>query len=162
MVCEHRGLSGSVARLLKPSRTQDYKHWMAVALSRDHKASIPEEYSRIVQQGGKVEACQDPDGRLIGPARVWLKEENLPGLAMSRSLGDGVCKTIGVICDLEIVGYKLVPDDKFVVLASDGVFEFLSKKSLDLWLSTGRRKIRMELLKLSQEKQRRSGFRMTK
>jgi len=24
----------------------------------------------------------------MGPARVWLKDKNIPGLAMSRSLGD--------------------------------------------------------------------------
>jgi len=40
-----------------------------------------------------LEANGDP----IGPHRVWLKNENAPGLAMSRSLGDQVAARVGVI-----------------------------------------------------------------
>ncbi len=32
-----------------------------------------------------------------GPYRVWLKHENYPGLAMSRSIGDFVAEGVGVI-----------------------------------------------------------------
>lgn len=32
----------------------------------------------------------------MGPARVWLKELEVPGLAMSRSLGDQVAQSVGV------------------------------------------------------------------
>ena len=38
----------------------------------------------------------DADGKPVGPARVWLKTQNIPGLAMSRSLGDTVAHTVGV------------------------------------------------------------------
>lgn len=30
---------------------------------------------------------------------MWMKNEDTPGLAMSRSLGDGLAHTIGVICE---------------------------------------------------------------
>ena len=32
----------------------------------------------------------------MGPARVWLKDLEVPGLAMSRSLGDYVAQSVGV------------------------------------------------------------------
>ena len=32
----------------------------------------------------------------MGPARVWLQEVDVPGLAMSRSLGDYVAQSVGV------------------------------------------------------------------
>lgn len=32
----------------------------------------------------------------MGPMRVWLKTENVPGLAMSRSIGDFVAASVGV------------------------------------------------------------------
>ena len=32
----------------------------------------------------------------MGPARVWLKDLDVPGLAMSRSLGDYVAQSVGV------------------------------------------------------------------
>ena len=39
----------------------------------------------------------DMNGEPIGPHRVWLKHENFPGLAMSRSMGDMVAGQVGVI-----------------------------------------------------------------
>lgn len=59
------------------------------AASRDHKPDETDEAKRINQLGGRIEAFQDYDGKPIGPLRVWLKKEDLPGLAMTRSLGDG-------------------------------------------------------------------------
>lgn len=58
--------------------------------------------------------------------RVWLKEEELPGLAMTRSMGDGVAQSVGVIPDPELFEFLLSPEDQFLVVASDGVWEFLS------------------------------------
>jgi len=49
-----------------------------------------------------------------------------PGLAMSRSLGDKSGREVGVISDPEIFEIILKEEDKFIVIASDGVWEFLS------------------------------------
>ena len=49
-----------------------------------------------------------------------------PGLAMSRSLGDKSAREVGVISDPEILEILLKEEDKFIVIASDGVWEFLS------------------------------------
>lgn len=35
----------------------------------------------------------------MGPKRVWLLKEEVPGLAMSRSIGDYVAQSVGVIPD---------------------------------------------------------------
>ena len=45
-----------------------------------------------------------------GPARVWLADQNIPGLAMSRSLCDEVAKQAGVISEPEIYHVKLGPE----------------------------------------------------
>lgn len=37
-----------------------------------------------------MQPYSDQDGNPVGPARVWLREDNIPGLAMSRSFGDYV------------------------------------------------------------------------
>ena len=34
----------------------------------------------------------------MGPPRVWLKDENIPGLAMSRSFGDEIASQVGITC----------------------------------------------------------------
>jgi serine/threonine protein phosphatase PrpC len=45
---------------------------------------------------------------------------------MSRSIGDRVAHSVGVIPDPEVTEITLTEKDKFVVIASDGVWEFLS------------------------------------
>lgn len=57
---------------------------------------------------------------------MWHLNENIPGLAMSRSFGDHAAVEVGVISEPEILEMNLTEDDKFIVLASDGVWEFLS------------------------------------
>lgn len=60
------------------------------ALSNDHKPELPEEKKRIEKKGGRVEPLYDDYNNPYGPYRVWLKKDDLPGLAMSRSIGDEV------------------------------------------------------------------------
>jgi len=62
----------------------------------------------------------------MGPQRVWLKYENVPGLAMSRSFGDEVAHSVGVSSEPEILTEQINKFSKFIVIASDGVWEFLS------------------------------------
>ena len=97
----------------------DGKKWKAKNLTRDHKP-------RIIEKGGRIESYKDEDGEFVGPERVWLKEENAPGLAMSRSFGDEVAHTVGVISQPEIFEYNFINEDKFIMIASDGIFEFIS------------------------------------
>lgn len=69
---------------------------MASALSRDHKPDAKDEKERIISWNGRIDTFREPNGDPIGPARVWLKHENVPGLAMSRSIGDLVAASVGV------------------------------------------------------------------
>jgi len=104
----------------------DGKNWKAKNLSRDHKPSEEDEYERIIKTGGRVESYKNDDGDPVGPERVWLKDEDFPGLAMSRSFGDEIAHSAGVIAEPEISEYYFVHEDKFVIIASDGIFEFIS------------------------------------
>ena len=104
----------------------DGKIWRAKNLSRDHKPDEPDEYDRIIKSGGKVQSYKDENGEPVGPERVWLKNDDVPGLAMSRSFGDIIAHSVGVIAEPEIFDYSFVHEDKFVIIASDGIFEFIS------------------------------------
>jgi len=44
------------------------------------------EKERILACNGRIDTFREADGSQIGPYRVWLKNENIPGLAMSRSI----------------------------------------------------------------------------
>lgn len=52
---------------------------------------------RIISKGGRVEPYFDDDGKPLGPYRVWKLNEDIPGLAMSRSFGDQCASSVGVI-----------------------------------------------------------------
>ena len=111
---------------------RDGSSFIAVPLSRDHKPDVEEEKQRILDFGGRVEAIR-VDGEDIGPLRVWLKSEDVPGLAMTRAMGDTVASRVGVISTPEITIQSLSPEDAFVIVASDGIWEFISsQEAVDL------------------------------
>merc|ERR1712028_91819 len=104
------------------------KH-VAVAISDDHKPDRPNEKARIVKKGGRVFAVEYDDG-IDGPFRVWLGHMDAPGLAMSRSLGDTVAHSAGVISDPEFTEWALTSRDQILVCASDGLWEFMSDQEV--------------------------------
>ena len=101
----------------------------AVDLSEDHKPEMPRERQRIEKCGGRVSRITYEDG-IEGPPRVFLCFANMPGLAMSRSLCDTVAKEAGVISEAELFVRELDKLDKFIVLASDGLWEFMSSQEV--------------------------------
>ena len=102
--------------------------WINIDLSHDQKPNNPIEKERILKHGGRIEAYKDENGGDFGPPRVWLKNEDVPGLAMSRSFGDEVAASVGTISEPEIETFDITDDDKFIIVASDGIWEFISSK----------------------------------
>lgn len=98
----------------------------ALPLSNDHKPDVPSEKQRILEAGGRVCPLPGPENEDRGPDRVWLEKVDVPGLAMSRSIGDEVSQQVGVISTPEIIEHKITKKDLFAVWASDGVWEFIS------------------------------------
>jgi len=100
----------------------------ALPLSEDNKPEQPLEKQRILDHGGAVHPLPGPPDEDCGPHRVWLADADVPGLAMSRSIGDEVAQQVGVISEPVVVSHDISKEDIFVVWASDGVWEFLSNK----------------------------------
>jgi len=110
--------------------TKNKNEWKYINLSRDHKPDIKEEADRIKKKGGRIRPMIDEDGNFVGPMRVYMKDKDMPGLAMTRSFGDNFASIAGTICEPEVKEHILVPEDKFIVLASDGLFEFISSEEV--------------------------------
>jgi len=105
------------------------KKWISINLSRDHKPTEEDEARRILKKGGRIKPFLDEEtGTEVGPPRVWVRDDEVPGLAMTRSFGDRVAAIAGTICVPEIKEYAFHEGDKFVILASDGVWEFISSE----------------------------------
>jgi len=118
-------------------REQDGKH-VAEALSVDQKPDNPGERERIEAAGGRIATIQGPPGEELGPMRVWLKDLEVPGLAMSRSIGDDISQQVGVISVPEVFRHEVHPTDEYAVWATDGVWEFLSNQEVaDIIMGAG-------------------------
>jgi len=124
--------TGIVGNALKEVNTLTQDGSATQDLTMDQKPNTPSEESRIKANGGFVSPPEEEWG---GPARVWLDANmTLPGLAMARSIGDHLVSSIGVIAEPKIeeftisaanLGAAQKKAEPFIVMASDGVWEFI-------------------------------------
>lgn len=63
---------------------------------------------------------------------MWLANAELPGLAMTRCFGDTIGMIAGVISEPEILEFKLQSEDHFILVGSDGFFEYFSDEDVDV------------------------------
>lgn len=117
--CDEDSTAETPARSRKRSRA----NLLAEGLTIDHKPDLLHEYSRITSAGGRVFSVRYSDG-VVGPPRVWLGQANVPGLAMSRSIGDFVVHTAGVVSTPDISEVELDSDcDCMLIVATDGLWD---------------------------------------
>ena len=123
LICPNIGDSRAVLARYDPNNNK----YIAIELTRDHKPTELDEKQRILENDGRIQPFVE-DGEFVGPERIWIKEEEVPGLAMTRSFGDRVAATVGVISEPEIKEMELNINDKFMIIASDGIWEFISSQ----------------------------------
>ena len=119
------------------------------ALSTDLGVDLPGEQARIEAAGGWVRPAEgNSSGSDYAPARVFESRENPllgPGLAVSRTLGDLNAERAGVVPTPEVLTHRVAAEDRFVLLASDGVWEFIDMNEaveiVDQFYSEGKRAI---------------------
>lgn len=88
--------------------------------------------SKILTQenaGGIVESCFDKLN-FVGPEWVLGTKLEGRGLAMSISFGDEIGHDIGIVVDPEILEHFFDKVDKFIILGSDGILEFISTEEV--------------------------------
>ena len=124
LIVPNIGDSRAVLGRLVNKEKNEYK---AINLSRDHKPTEKDEAQRIIENDGRIQPFTE-EGEFVGPERVWIKEEEVPGLAMTRSFGDRVAATVGVMSEPEIKEFYFDEGDKFMIIASDGIWEFISSQ----------------------------------
>ena len=60
------------------------------------------------------------------PPRIWAADGRYPGTAFTRSIGDHIAEGLGVFATPEILTFELDNTHEFIVVASDGVWEFIA------------------------------------
>lgn len=128
-----------------PSRADEVR---VIELSKDQTPFRKDERQRILSnfpdveimtlgmRNGEVPVSEDYGdeedlfGAAADPPRVWIARQFYPGSAFTRSIGDAIGKSAGVTAEPEILSRKLVPEDKYLIVCSDGVFEFLTNEEV--------------------------------
>ncbi|XP_017976283.1 PREDICTED: LOW QUALITY PROTEIN: probable protein phosphatase 2C 65 [Theobroma cacao] len=121
----------------------DTNQLVPVQLTVDLKPSIPSEAERIQRYGGRVFAMdEEPNVQ-----RVWMPNQDYPGLAMARAFGDFCLKDHGLSSIPQVSYRRLTSKDEFVVLATDGVWDVLTNNEvIRIVASVKKRSIAAKLL----------------
>ena len=103
-----------------------------IELSKDQKPDDEKERVRIEKMGGIISQCNDlyDDGKEGGPFRIWVKGQDYPGIAMSRSIGDKIAHDIGVISEPEILCFNINDKCQYLVIGSDGIWQYLENEDI--------------------------------
>lgn len=139
-----------------PAQTGEDERILAIPLSRDQTPYRKDERERVKKKGAAVMSIDQMEGReemhenwgdmVLGqdvdihgdPPRVWMDGKDYPGTAFTRSLGDYLAEGIGVEAEPEMLSRELTSNDRLLVVASDGVFEFLTNQDVvDMCLAAG-------------------------
>ncbi|KAK7294778.1 hypothetical protein RJT34_17674 [Clitoria ternatea] len=116
--------------------TRDGDQLIPVQLTVDLKPDIPSETSRIIHCEGRVFAAEEePD-----VFRIWMPDDDCPGLAMSRAFGDFCLKDYGLISAPDVFYRKITQQDQFVVLATDGIWDVLTNLEVITIVATAPRR----------------------
>ena len=127
IICANVGDSRAI---LVYSNSPNLSNTKIFPLSLDSKPNLTSELKRIINCGGEVHQRINNKGEYVGPMRVYAKGRDFPGLAMSRSFGDFQCKKYGVINEPSFVEYSLDENCKYIVIGSDGVWDFLDNENV--------------------------------
>lgn len=116
---------------------------VAVDITNDQTPFRDDECERVIRGGSRVMTLDQLEGLKQPGVRCWTNEENCdgdpprcwapdgayPGTAFTRSIGDSIAERIGVIAEPEVDFLEINPHvDSFLILATDGVWEFLSSQ----------------------------------
>lgn len=131
-------------------KSEETGKYIAEWLTVDHKPNNTEEFQRIKKAGGIVawkanKPYMRPGDFVIRQARGERPKQ----LNYSRAIGAKNLKLFGLICEPDINHFELSKEDKFVIIASDGlwdVFEPLEVLSIALDAKKSGKCIAQEIL----------------
>ncbi len=142
-------LEGDAGELVNAEGTKyEPGSMIAIPLSEDQTPYRKDERERLMKAGARIRTIDQLAGSKAvdenfddfnfgvdideegDPPRVYCQDHDYPGTAFSRSLGDTVAEDIGVNAEPEMLTKKVTKGDEILIIASDGVFEFLTNQRM--------------------------------
>ena len=101
-------------------------YYNVINLTRDHKLNELDEIKRVINKGGIIQKYFDKKTQeFIGQEKIWMKNSDIPGLNMTRSFGDNLAHSIGVINIPSISEYEFTGNEKFIVIATESIWQYI-------------------------------------
>jgi len=129
----HVGDCRAVLAVPDPQPNAQGFHFVPNALTQDHKLSVKTEFDRIKDAGGETRKLVNDN-----VYRLFVQDSEVPGLVLSRSIGDRIGHAIGVqhtpsICMFE---RKSLPQgESFAVLGTGALWTVMSERVVVNWIS---------------------------
>ena len=114
------------SRIILGNYNPNLNKWNSHQLSFEHTPTSPDEIKRIMAINSKVTIARNEEE--IEPYQTCDKEKEsvLPGISLSRSIGDSFAKDLGVIYEPETFKYNLNRNDKIIVVGSYGFWIYMN------------------------------------
>jgi serine/threonine protein phosphatase PrpC len=136
------GNVGDSRMVLAVQDKDDKEKLVAFDVTHDQTPFRRDEQNRVITAGARVMTLEQLEGRKDpnvqcwtveaecdgDPPRIWAVNGLYPGTAFTRSVGDSIAEQIGVIADPELTTVELDGSHKFAILATDGLWEFVSSQ----------------------------------
>jgi serine/threonine protein phosphatase PrpC len=106
-------------------------HFTPVTLTKEHRLAMQGEFDRIVRRQGEVRRLTNDHSH-----RIFVKNEDFPGLTLSRAIGDRVGHQIGVIHQPSIGQLQRadLEEGAFFALASGGLWSTMAERTVVNWV----------------------------
>jgi serine/threonine protein phosphatase PrpC len=105
---------------------REEEKWTAVPLNAEHTVQNRKERERMLANNARIAVECDENGQTIGVEKIYMGNQDVPGLEITRSIGDKIGKFIGMISTPEIKTYGLQPEDKFVIIGTTGLWKVMT------------------------------------
>jgi len=106
-------------------------HFCPVPLTKEHRLALQGEFDRIVKSSGEVRRLANDHSH-----RTFVKNEDFPGLTLTRAVGNRVGHQIGVVHQPTIAFLKKsdLQPGAFFAIASGGLWATMSERTVVNWV----------------------------
>ena len=116
-------------------KSNDKGQIVGTYMVKAHDLLSLEEAERVQQAGGIIKTVEEKSESMFtrnsnGVSRIWHDDPmKSPGVAFTRSIGDSIAHEVGVIARPDVVEYLLTENDRYLIICSDGVTQWMDEQS---------------------------------
>ena len=100
--------------------------WQSIQLNVEHTLQNKKERERMISNNARIAVDSEDNGEGEGVEKIYMGNQDVPGLEITRSIGDKIGKFIGMISVPETKAFTLQSDDKFIIIGTQGLWKFMT------------------------------------